>query len=90
MKTPINKRPLGRAEVERLQKNLCYANRVIELFLPQTTTDTLDIMESVITRGVKETFSGEDGTTMETYVLHMSELMGRALHTERLHDEDTF
>lgn len=87
--------PLRRQDAEitikRLQKNLSYTNRVIELFLPPETSDVLDIMELVVKRGVSGAFEEiGQGMTLEQYVQYLSNLLFDALHTKKLRDEESF
>ena len=77
-------------KVEKLQTQLSYSNRVIELFLPPEVSDVLDIMEEVVKNGLDTAFSGSNGMTLEAYAQMLSHLTYDALHTKRLHDEETF
>ncbi len=78
-------------ERNRLIKNLSYANRVIELFLPPETSDVLAIMEVVVKRGLSEAFNElEDGITIEQYAQYLSNLTYDALHSTRIQDEQSF
>ena len=87
-------KPLRRHDMEntikRLRGDLCYTNRVIELFLPPQTSDVLDLMESIVKRGVEDAFTGVEGFTVEQYAQYLSNLTYDALHSTRLADEKSF
>ncbi len=87
-KTPL--RRSDKDERTRLIKNLSYANRVIELFLPPQTSEVLDIMETVVKRGLDEAFSGDRGFTLEQYAQYLSNLTFDALHNTGIRDEESF
>lgn len=89
-KTPLQRQD-AEITIRRLQKNLSYTNRVIELFLPPQTSDVLDIMELVVTRGISGAFEEiGQGMTLEQYAQHLSNLIFDALHTKELKDEESF
>lgn len=89
-KTPL-RRQEAETTIERLRNDLSYTNRVIELFLPPETSEVLDIMELVVKRGISGAFEEiGQGFTLEQYAQYLSNLTYDALHTKKLHDEESF
>ncbi len=88
-KTPLRRRE-AESEIKTLHKHLSYANRVIELFLPPETSEVLDIMETVVKRGLEDAFCSDQGFTLEQYAQYLSNLTYDALHNSRIKDEESF